>query len=60
MNIASVTLVVSRMGVGLFCTECDVPIMRVKAEDSIDLRDLVSNIEQLPHECEPGVLVTAP
>lgn len=56
----NINIVVARGGVGLFCIECDEYLMRIKAGDSIDMTDLLSDIEQLRHECEPGVLVTAP
>lgn len=60
MDTTGIDIVVAQKRVGLFCLGCDTPLIHIKAGDSIYLKDLLSDIEQLHHECEPGVLVTAP
>jgi len=50
-NLASINIVVAQKRVGLFCIECDTPLIHIKAGDSVELKDLLSDIEQLPHEC---------
>jgi hypothetical protein len=49
---ADINIVVARGEVILSCIECDTLLMRIKAGDSVDLRTLLSDIEQLRHECD--------
>ena len=48
---AGIDIVVAQKRVGLFCVECNTPLIHIKAGDSIYLKDLLSDIEQLRHEC---------
>jgi hypothetical protein len=51
MDTTGINIVVAQKRVGLFCIKCDTPLMRLKTGDNIDLKDLLSDIEQLYHEC---------
>ncbi len=54
MDTTGIDIVVAQKRVGLFCLGCDTPLIHIKAGDSIYLKDLLSDIEQLHHECEPA------